>query len=112
MAVGCFWRHVGITAATWGCMTAAAAQTPEDEFAQIVSALVLPAAAQYSFNDWRALESVKQIRWASLPPSMLDESLPDGSYFKRDGMANLGDRRVNVTATGARTMVINIYLSN
>jgi hypothetical protein len=55
---------------------------------------------------------VKQIRWEPLPPNMLDNALPDGSYFTRRGLANLGGQPFGVVATGARTMVVNFYLRN
>ena len=47
--------------------------------------------------------------YAPLDSTMLDESLPDGSYFERRGSAAIGGRRIEVRATGARTMVGNVY---
>ena len=94
-----------------GC-AAAHAQSPEDQLAQVVAALMMPAGSEGSYGDWQQIESVKQIRWEPLPPKMLDDALPDGAYFTRRGLANLGGRPFGVVATGARTMVINVYFRN
>lgn len=94
-----------------GCVTVHA-QTAEDQLAQVVAALMLPAGSAASFGDWLQIESVPQIRWEPLPPNMLDDALPDGSYFTRRGLANLGGRPFGVVATGARTMVMNVYFRN
>lgn len=88
------------------------AQTAEDQLAQVVVALMQPAGSEGSYGDWLQIESVKQIRWEPLPPNMLDNALPDGSYFTRRGLANLGGQPFGVVATGARTMVMNVYLRN
>jgi hypothetical protein len=97
---------VAIAAAACGTATA---QAPEDRLAQAVSALMLPANANDSFRDWDSLDSLTLIRWRPLPPKMLNDALQDGSYFTRAGTADLAGRRLNVTATGARTMVVNVY---
>jgi hypothetical protein len=94
-----------------GCATASA-QTAEDQLAQVVAALMQPAGSEGSYGDWSQVDSVKQIRWEALPPKMLDDALPDGSYFTRRGLANLGGQPFGVVATGARTMVVNVYLRN
>jgi hypothetical protein len=94
-----------------GCASASA-QTAEDQLAQVVAALMLPAGSEGSYGDWLQIESVQQIRWEALPPNMLDNALPDGSYFTRRGLANLGGQPFGVVATGARTMVVNVYLRN
>jgi hypothetical protein len=88
------------------------AQAPEDRLAQVMSALMLPAGSQYTFRDWSALDAVKAVRWQPLPPKMLNDALSDGSYFTRGGVTDLGGRRADVTATGARTMVTNVYFRN
>lgn len=62
--------------------------------------------------DWRAIEALPGIRWAALPPTMLQNCLPDGGCFTRQGVAALGGRNAVVLATGARTMVGNIYVRN
>ena len=94
-----------------GC-AAAHAQSAEDQLAQVVAALLQPAGSEGSYGDWLQIESVKQIRWEPLPPRMLDDALPDGSYFTRRGLANPGGRPFGVVATGARTMVVNVYFRN
>ena len=94
-----------------GC-SVANAQSAEDQLAQVVTALMLPAGSEGSYGDWEQIETVKQIRWEPLPPKMLDDALPDGSYFTRRGLANLGGRPFGVVATGARTMVVNVYFRN
>jgi hypothetical protein len=94
-----------------GCAVAHA-QTAENQFAQVVTALMQPAGSEGSYGDWQQIESVKQIRWEPLPPKMLDNALHDGSYFTRRGLANLGGQPFGVVATGARTMVINVYFRN
>lgn len=40
---------------------------------------------------------------------MLENSLPDGSYFSRGGSLALDGRQVAVLATGARTITMNVY---
>lgn len=94
-----------------GC-SVAQGQTAEDQLAQVVAALMQPAGSEASYGDWLQIEAVKQIRWEPLPPNMLDDALPDGSYFTRRGLANLGGQPFGVVATGARTMVVNVYLRN
>lgn len=84
------------------------AVTPEDELAAIVKSFVglsQPA-------DWSAIERLPTIRWAPLPPAMLQNCAPDGGCFARQGAATIGGRQVSVMATGARTMVFNVYLRN
>jgi hypothetical protein len=93
------------------CVTASA-QSAEGQLAQVIAALMMPAGSEGSYGDWQQIESVKEIRWEPLPPKMLDDALPDGAYFTRRGLANLGGRPFGVVATGARTMVINVYFRN
>jgi hypothetical protein len=88
------------------------AQSAEDQLAQVVRQLMQPTGSEGSYGDWLQIEAVKQIRWEPLPPNMLDNALPDGSYFTRRGLANLGGQPFGVVATGARTMVVNFYLRN
>lgn len=92
--------------------TVAHAQSAEEQFAQVVATLMLPAGSEGSYGDWQQIESVEQIRWEPLPPRMLDDALPDGAYFTRRGLANLGGRPFGVVATGVRTMVLNVYFRN
>jgi hypothetical protein len=102
---------LGVAIVAWVC-GAADAQVPEDRFAQAVSALMLPASTHHSFNDWGYLDPVRLVRWGPLPPKMQNDALRDGSYFSRPGVMDLDGRRVSVAATGARTMVTNVYFRN
>lgn len=83
-----------------------------DELANAIAAFMLPAGSEASFEDWGELESIKGVQWQPLPPNMLDDGLPDGSYFTRRGLAQLDGRPVGIVATGARTMVTNVYFRN
>jgi hypothetical protein len=88
------------------------AQAAGESLARSIVAMMMPAGTESSFADWHDLEAVEDIRWEALPPNMLDDGLPDGSYFTRRGLANLDGRPVGVVATGARTMVMNVYFRN
>ena len=95
------------------CVSAAAhAQAPADQLAEVLTVLMMPAGSEGSYGDWDQLDRAKQVKWQALPPTMLDEGLPDGSYFTRKGLANLGGVPFGVVATGARTMVVNVYFRN
>lgn len=78
----------------------------EDELANVVGAFTA------TLVDWRTIEGVRAVRWAPLPPTMLQNCLPDGGCFSRAGNAVIGGRPTTVLATGARTMVGNVYLRN
>jgi hypothetical protein len=62
--------------------------------------------------DWSSVEDVKAIAWKPLPPKMLQDCLPDGGCFTRNGSAKIGGQPVSLLATGARTMVFNFYIKN
>jgi hypothetical protein len=63
-----------------------------------------------NFNtDWGGLDALPGIKWAPLPPTSLQNCLPDGGCFARQGVARFGDHGLNVIASGARTFVTNIY---
>lgn len=49
------------------------------------------------------------IKWAAPLPASLQNCLPDGGCFARQGMARFGDHSLDVIAGGARTFVTNIY---
>lgn len=96
-----------------GCLCASAHARPaHDDLAAALSALMQPAGAYHAYGDWRSIESARAIRWQALPAAMLDEALPDGSYFVRHGTATFDGRPIDVSATGARTMVTNAYFHN
>jgi hypothetical protein len=83
-------------------------RSPESELAGIVKAYLamnLPA-------DWDGLQQLPAIRWAPLPPTSLQNCLPDGGCFTRQGTATVGGRSLTVIATGARTMVLNLFFRN
>lgn len=84
------------------------AAAPEDELAAIVKAF----AGMSQPADWRGIEQLPGVRWAPLPPTSLQNCAPDGSCFVRQGAATIGGRPMAIIATGARTMVFNIYLRN
>ena len=84
------------------------AQSPETELVAVVSGwlgLSHPA-------EWQSIERLPHIRWAPLPPTALRNCLPDGNCFSRQGTATIGGRTLSVVATGARTMVFQLYLRN
>lgn len=85
-----------------------AAGKPEDEFAGVVKTFL----GKSFVNDWTGLEKLGRLTWAPLPPNMLQNCLPDGGCFSRQGAALFGDRKLMVVATGARTMTSNLYLRN
>lgn len=81
---------------------------PESAFAGLVKSYLgrgLPA-------GWDALEQLPGTRWAALPPQSLTNCLPDGGCFTRQGQLAIGGRSITVIATGARTMVLNVYIRN
>jgi hypothetical protein len=82
--------------------------TPESEIAAMVKAYL----AMSHPVGWEGLDQLPGIRWAALPPTALRNCLPDGGCFTRQGTATMGGRPMTVMATGARTMVQNIFLRN
>ena len=62
--------------------------------------------------DWGTLETLPGTKWAVLPPTSLTNCLPDGGCFTRQGTVTLGGRPVTIIASGARTMVLNLYVRN
>lgn len=85
----------------------AAAQPPDD----------LAAAIKVFFSesftaDWSGLDVLPGIQWAPLPPTALPNCLPDGGCFARQGKAMIGGRALVAVASGARTIVGNLYLRN
>ncbi len=102
-------RVVTVPCATIGLLAAfQTPTTPEADLATIARTYLgmnLPA-------DWRGIEGLPGIRWAPLPPTSLENCLPDGGCYVRQGALTLGGRTITVVATGARTMVSNIYFRN
>ncbi|HEX3320069.1 MAG TPA: hypothetical protein VHR84_05170 [Terriglobales bacterium] len=78
---------------------------PEDQLAGAVKV-----ALGKSFdNDWSGLDKIPGIKWAPLPPTSLTNCLPDGGCFTRQGTATFEDRTLLVIASGARSIVTNLY---
>lgn len=82
--------------------------SPEGDFVAIVKSFLALGAPP----GWEAIEQLPVIKWAPLPPTSLRNCLPDGGCFARQGSATVGGRSLAVVATGARTMVMNIYFRN
>ncbi len=88
----------------------AAAQSPAApaaEFASLVKAFL----SLEPGTDWDGLDRLPPIKWAA-PTRMLENCLPDGGCFTRQGTALLGGRNLTVVSTGARTIVRYLYLRN
>jgi len=62
--------------------------------------------------DWGSLDRLGGVRWAALPPASLQNCLPDGGCFARQGVAVMAGRNLALVASGARTMVMNLYVRN
>jgi hypothetical protein len=85
-----------------------AAGKPEDELAGTIKAFF----NKNFVTDWAGLEALPGVKWAPLPPASLQNCLADGGCFARQGAAAIGGRRLVAIATGARTIVSNVYLRN
>jgi hypothetical protein len=80
---------------------------PEDDLVALVRAYLgsdLP-------MDWGGLDGLPGTKWAA-ETAMLKNCAPDGGCFTRMGTGTFGGRTVPLMVTGARTMVLNIYLRN
>lgn len=85
-----------------------AAPSPESELAALVKAFL----ALDAPPSWEAIDQLPGIRWAPLPATSLTNCLPDGGCYARQGTSTIAGRSIAVVATGARTMVMNLYLRN
>jgi len=83
----------------------------EDVFVDFLARLLMPASVAYTNPDWDSLDAVKGVTWTPLPPRDVKDCVPDGCY-RRDGKGIVSGRNMELTATGARTMVQSIYLVN
>lgn len=63
-------------------------------------------------TSWDGLDALPGIKWAPLPPASLKNCLPDGGCFARQGSLTTDGLKIAVMATGARTIVMNLYLRN
>jgi hypothetical protein len=100
--------HAGLLSGSLLLVAFHSAASPADELVRIVWAF----AAMAQPAEWSGIEALPGIRWAALPPNALRNCAPDGSCFTRQGVATLDGRSLQVIATGARTMVFNIYFRN
>ena len=108
MQIRVFLGAVAVCLGLVGSSVAQSAASPEGTITSIVRVFLAP---NYD-TDWSGLEKLPGIKWAPLPPKMLDNCLPDGGCFTRAGTANLGGQNLSVLATGARTIVTHVYLRN
>ncbi len=91
-----------------GSQASAQAPTGDAQFAALIRTWL----AMGQPADWNGLEGLPGTRWAPLPPTSLQNCLPDGGCFARQGSATIGGRTVAMVASGARTMVMNLYFRN
>lgn len=83
------------------------------DFSKLLLGLMKPTSMPANtYYDWRYMEQLSQVQWAPLPPTMLDKPMADGHYFRRDGLAKVGNQSLNVIAAGARTMVMAHHFRN
>lgn len=101
---------IGLAVLLWAGLAAPPRRgsAPEDELVAIVKQF----AALPQPPGWDGIEALRGIRWAPLPPAALQNCAPDGGCFSRQGVATVGGRQLAVIATGARSMVLNVYLRN
>ena len=85
--------------------SSAHAAAPEE---QLIEAMKVALGKNFN-TDWSGLDALPGIKWAPLPPTSLQNCLPDGGCFARQGVAKYGDHSLTVIASGARTFVTNIY---
>lgn len=82
-------------------------QKPEDQLTGIVVSYL----RQGQPIEWGGLDQLPNVTWAAQTIS-LENCLPDGGCYTRQGRAVLGGRTLAVIATGARTMVSHLYFRN
>ena len=92
----------------WGGPATQAAGTPEEEIAGIVQAFL----AKDFVSDWRGVEKLPLFTWVDIPPTNLQNCLPDGNCYVRQGAAVIGERNLTAIAAGARTFTTSLYLRN
>jgi len=90
------------------CLAAAAQAADVDDLVDLLTAPL----AKHFVNDWREIEKLRGLRWAPLPPKMLEHCLPDGGCFTRSALAEVGGRNLTLVVSGARTMTGNFYFRN
>ncbi|MBX3146659.1 MAG: hypothetical protein KF785_07770 [Gemmatimonadales bacterium] len=60
--------------------------------------------------DWRGIEGLSGVSWAPLPPTSLQNCLPNGDCYARQGTVTIDGARLAVVASGARTMVMTLFV--
>jgi hypothetical protein len=63
-------------------------------------------------NDWQLVETLPGTKWAPQQPKELNDCLPTGDCYARQGVATLGGRNMAAIAAGARTMVFSLFIRN
>jgi hypothetical protein len=98
------------TSLTFACCwsPALAAGKPEDEIAAVIKTFY----GKTFSNDWSAIEKLPGTQWAPLPPIEPKNCLADGGCYVRQGKAVIAGRNLTLMATGARSIVSNLYLRN
>ncbi len=84
------------------------APTPASELAGLVRAYL----AMDHPIAWEGLDALPGVQWAAPAPTSLQNCLPDGGCYARQGAVALGAAKAAVMATGARTMATTLYLRN
>ncbi|MEO6378527.1 MAG: hypothetical protein ABIO37_10930 [Caulobacteraceae bacterium] len=90
--------------------SAPAAVPANSGLAQTLRSLMLPAGPNANFYGWSDLDALRGFTWAPLPPVEPGRASPDGNSFVRIGRAVIDGQPMDVVATGARTMVMSVYL--
>lgn len=103
-----FMRAIALAVALLSLQPAVAAASPETDLAGTIKLILSKSFAP----DWQGVEKLPQIKWAPLPPTMLQNCLPDGGCFVRQGTLSIGGRNLVVLASGARTIVTHLYFRN
>jgi len=62
-------------------------------------------------DDWDDLEKLPRIRWTS-PLTALQNCLPDGNCYARQGTATFAGKTFATIGAGARTFAVSLYLRN
>ncbi|MEO6981947.1 MAG: hypothetical protein ABI072_02400 [Edaphobacter sp.] len=103
-----FIRAITLAVAVLSLQPVVSAASPETDLAGTIKLIL----SKNFAPDWQGIEKLPGIKWAPLPPTMLQNCLPDGGCFLRQGTLSIGGRNLAVLATGARSMVMHLYFRN
>ena len=104
-------RQLGATLALVLAAGVASAAAPTGSgLSQTLRGLMLPAGPNPNFYGWADLDALRGFTWAPLPPMEPARASPDGNSFVRIGRTVIDGQPMDVVATGARTMVMTVYL--